>query len=123
MALGSMIVRGLTVSTEKNKIVAPGVKMTSMAEMWPQVLRKNKGGFWVDCRDVTVGPYESKREASQDMGRIQAEICGWTDPENAKIYRDAGGWCVDRYYIDGPFETRELAQAHKDKLIQEKVSS
>jgi hypothetical protein len=122
MALGSMIVRGITVSSEKMAVSPGKMKMTSMAEMWPQKLIKRKDGFWVECRDVTCGPYESKGQAVQDMGRLQTEICGWADPENAKVYPEGGHWVVDRWTQVDEFETEEEARAHKARLIREKES-
>lgn len=108
-------------STEKTRIVAPDKpKFTDVAELSPLELSYDFMGYWLEFRDVIYGPFESKVKAHQSAGIFKAELCGWTDPVNAKIYRDAGGWYVDRYFIDGPFETEGLAKEHKQKLIREK---
>lgn len=101
-------------------------KFTSAAELWPGKLHTRKDGIWVELRDVTVGPFENKKAAENHVLAIQDEILGWAEPEFyvGIVFKQGDSYWVDRWRKeDGPFESWELAQAHKAKLLKEKESS
>lgn len=98
--------------------------LTKTAEdLWPGRVFKKKGEFWVELKNETIGPFESKRAAENHVLGLQDKIMGWEEPKwfvGIVFQQGEGKFYVDRWRKeDGPFATRELAEEYKAKLIQD----
>jgi hypothetical protein len=95
----------------------------TMADVWPMKITKRADGFYIELKNETVGPFESKQEVHWDMSALQDRITGWIEPVNyvgIVFQQGRDKWYVDRWDTeDGPFTSQSLAQAHRDKLKAE----
>ena len=97
-------------------------KPTDMAAMWStdgKTEYPNKDGVWLRYRDVTIGPFPNRTEASWYDGQVQDVIHGWNQKEffAGRIFPFGDAWYVERWETnDGPFMSLGAAVDHRQNL-------
>lgn len=100
-------------------------KPTEMAAMWPTNGRRdisNKDGFWIQYRDIKIGPFRNKTEASWYDGMVQDVIQGWNRKElfAGRAFQFGDAYYVERWETnDGPFMSMDEAWTHRQRLYDE----
>jgi len=100
-------------------------KPTDMAAFWPEDGRKEvnrQDGLWLRYRDVTIGPFPNRTEASWYDGQIQEIISGWIDKSRfaGRIFPFGDVWYVERWDDnDGPFVSLSQATEYRQFLYKQ----
>lgn len=112
--------------TEVTNFVIPK-RPEDTAAMWKENgrgLLNKKDGFWLEYRDVTIGPFPNKSEASWYDGQVQ-DIC--LEVKDKKLFAGrvvndgddliGPSWYVERWeQFDGPFLSAEEAIRYRQQL-------
>jgi len=97
-------------------------KPTEMVAFWPSDGRKEvkkKDGLWLQYRDILIGPFPNRTEASWYDGQLQEVIMGWIDKSRfaGRIFPFGDVWYVERWATnDGPFTSMAVAWDHRQAL-------
>lgn len=97
-------------------------KPTDMAAFWPKDGRKeytNKDGVWIQYRDITIGPFPNRTEASWYDGQVQEIVMGWIGKDRfaGRLFPFGDVWYVERWETnDGPFMSLGAAVDHRQEL-------
>lgn len=97
-------------------------KPTDMAAFWPADGRKEvkkTDGVYIQYRDIQIGPFPNRTEASWYDGQLQEVIMGWIDKSRfaGRIFPFGDVWYVERWETnDGPFISLAAAWDHRQEL-------
>jgi len=100
-------------------------KPTDMAAFWPVSGRKEvttKDGVSIQYRDITVGPFPNRTEASWYDGQVQDVIMGWNRKElfAGRIFPFGDVWYIERWETnDGPFTSLAVAYDRREEIYAE----
>lgn len=100
-------------------------KPTDMAAFWPADGRKEinkRDGVYIQYRDIQIGPFPNRTEASWYDGQLQEIIAGWIDKSRfvGRIFPFGDAWYVERWETnDGPFTSLAVAWDHRQAIYIE----
>jgi hypothetical protein len=100
-------------------------KPTDMAAFWPADGRKEvkkTDGIYIQYRDIQIGPFPGRTEASWYDGQVQDVIMGWIDKSRfaGRIFPFGDAWYIERWETnDGPFPSLSLAWEHRQRLYSD----